>query len=188
MGVTRQVTKRVAIKATGCFPTVRRGCISRKNERPLTSSMKTYELEGTEPAATASPQWFSHLQNGPVATLSFLLSLFTTPSTPSLCHLAVQPNETAIPGYVFVIKKKEREKNQSFGLFGPSWSSARDARSRAVLKTLPAAVAQTGWGKWLPGNHYGRLTCPAGCLERGCCRRGDRKGHPSSWLGAAFSS
>lgn len=109
-------------------------------------------------------------------------------STASLCHPSVQPNEIAIPGCAFVIKKKERrkEKNQSFGLFGPSWSSARDARSQAVLKTLQTAVAQTGRGKWLPGNHYGRLTCAAGCLVRGCCRLGDHRGHEGSRLGAAF--
>jgi len=69
-------------------------------------------------------------QSGPVAAPSFLVLSLCIPSA------ILQPNETAVPRYAFVIKKKEREKNQSSNLFGLSWLSAPEARSRAVLKTL----------------------------------------------------
>lgn len=116
---------------------------------------------------------------------SFPVPLYCSPRPTSAIFQFSQMKQRFQDTRVSLKRRKERE-NQSFGLFGLSWLSARDAQSRAVLKTLRAAVAQTGWGEWLPGNHYGRLTCSASCLERGCCGRGDHRGHQGGLVGSRF--
>lgn len=110
--------------------------------------------------------------------------LYYPPPTPASAILQFSQMKQQFQDTHLSLKRRKERENQSFGLFGPSWSSARDARSRAVLKTLRAAVAQTGWGEWLPGNHYGQLTCSASCLECGCCGQGDHRGHQGGPVGA----
>lgn len=94
---------------------VRRTYIFGKKERSLINSMARYIIRGHRACCLCSVSVTP--QSGLVAAPSFLSSLFTIPSTPSLCHFLVQPNETAVLGYAFVITKKEE--NQSLGLFGP---------------------------------------------------------------------
>lgn len=69
-----------------------------------------------------------------------LLSSSVTPSLPSSPASAIlqlsQMKQQFQNTHLSLKRKKERKKNQSFGLFGLSWSSAWDAGSRAVLKTL----------------------------------------------------
>ena len=112
--------------------------------------------------------------------------LYYPPPTPASAILQFSQMKQQFQDTHLSLKRRKERENQSIGLFGPSWSSARDARSRAVLKTLRAAVAQTGWGEWLPGNHYGRLTCSASCLECGCCGQGDHRGHQGGPVGGRF--
>ena len=72
-------------------------------------------------------------------------------------------------------RKKEKKINPPTSL---AWAGCLPQTPGAEqCLRLGAAVAQTRRGKWLPGNHYGRLTCPVSCLECGCCRRRDRRGH-----------